>query len=65
MYDFDEARMLAILSEMQRYQYGGAALRGELEPVKEKVENTDYMSAVDAVSHIRDRLKHGEEGGAS
>lgn len=65
MYAFDEEQMLAILSNMQRYQYCHAPLHDELEPVRKKVERSDYMSAVDAVSQIRDRRKKNQEGGAA
>ena len=57
MYALEGERMLAILSQMQEYQYCRAALEKKLTPVKKKVEMSDYMSAVDTVSKIRKELK--------
>ena len=57
MYELDGGRMSAILSKLQGYRYCGAALAEALEPVKRKIEMSDYMSAVDAVSGIREKLK--------
>lgn len=60
MYALDGERMLEILSEMQEYQYHQTELAGKLTPVRKKVEMSDYMSAVEAVSRIREDLKNGK-----
>ncbi|MDE6749003.1 MAG: response regulator [Lachnospiraceae bacterium] len=60
MYALDGERMLEILSEMQEYQYHQTELEGKLAPVRKKVEMSDYMSAVEAVSRIREDLKIGK-----
>lgn len=58
MYALEGERMFAVLSQMQEYQYCQTALEKKLAPVKKKVEMSDYMSAVDAVSKIREELKN-------
>ncbi len=62
MYSLDGEQMLSILSQMQEYQYCKTALKEQLAPVKKKIEMSDYMSAVDMVSDIRERLKNRTEG---
>lgn len=64
MYDLDGERMLVILAQMREYQYCQASLEEKLAPVKKKVEMSDYMSAVDLVSKIRDELRNNLEGGS-
>ena len=64
MYDLDEEHMFAVLAQMQGYQYCQASLKEKLAPVKKKVEMSDYMSAVDLVSKIREELKNNREGGS-
>ena len=61
MYSLDGEEMLRILSEMQKYQYYQTPLEEKLSPVKKKVEMSDYMSAIDTISHIRDNLKEKKE----
>ena len=63
MYTLEEEQMLAVLSRMQEYQYRQTALAAALEPVKKKIEMSDYMSAVDAVTRIREKIKEEQEGG--
>lgn len=65
VYSFDSSQMLAVLSEMQEYRYCNLPLREKLVPVLKKIEKSDYMSAVDAVSSIRDKLRNGQEGGTA
>lgn len=62
MYALEGERMLAVLSQMQEYQYCQTALEKKLAPVKKKVEMSDYMSAVDTVSKIREELKNKRKG---
>lgn len=65
VYSFDEEKMLDILSELQEYSYHNIALNDRLIPVKKKVEMSDYMSAVDKVSQIRDDIKAETAGGTA
>lgn len=62
MYSLDGEQMLTILSKMQKYRYCNTSLTEKLVPIKKKIEMSDYMSAVDAVSDIRKRLKNKTEG---
>lgn len=62
MYELDGKRMLEILSELEKYQYHGTALEEPLMPIKRKVEMSDYMSAVEAVLKLKDKLKRNGEG---
>ncbi|MCM1049102.1 MAG: ATP-binding protein [Clostridiales bacterium] len=60
VYALDGGKMMTLLSEMQKYQYHGQELAQKLEPVKKKVEMSDYMSALETVSGIRDALRNGK-----
>lgn len=62
MYSLDGEQMLTILSKMQEYQYCNTPLKEKLAPVRKKIEMSDYMPAVDAVSDIRKSLKNKTEG---
>lgn len=59
MFDFDADAMLAILSDMEAYQYYGTPLDHVLSPVKRKIEMSDFISAVDLLKEIRKRLQKG------
>ncbi|MBD5454145.1 MAG: response regulator, partial [Lachnospiraceae bacterium] len=63
-YTLDGENMLAVLSELQKYQYHQVSLEQKLASVKKKVEMSDYMSALDSLTHIREELKKETEGGA-
>lgn len=63
MFSLDGKRMLEILAQLQEYRYHGVGLLGKLKPIREKVEKDDYMSAVDALEQLRQRIKDGKEGG--
>lgn len=65
MYAFDGDKMLTVLSKMQEYQYQGKRLNKELEPVKKKIVMSDYMSAIETLSGIRNRIQNDKEGGAA
>ena len=65
MYAFDGDKMLTVLSKMQEYQYHGKRLNKELEPVKKKIVRSDYMSAIETLSGIRNRIQNDKEGGAA
>jgi hypothetical protein len=62
MYALDEGAMLEIISEMETYQYLGASMKKELEPIRKKVEKSDCMSAVDTLSQIREKIKNRQKG---
>lgn len=64
MYGFDEEEMLRILDELQKYKYRGKALKGKLAPIRRKVENSDYMSAVESLTKLKEDLKNAEGGEA-
>ena len=64
MYALDGQKMLAILSELQKYQYCGTSLEQALAPIRRKVEMSDYMSAVDAIVRVKKELKQNEKGDA-
>ncbi len=57
MYALDGERMLDLIQKMQGFLYHGAILEEELGAVRKKIEMSDYMSAVDAVSGIRESMK--------
>lgn len=61
MYELNGEQMLSILSKLQEYEYCQTPLQEKLVPIKKKVEMSDYMSAVDTVSKIRENLKNGKE----
>ncbi|MCM1087435.1 MAG: ATP-binding protein [Muribaculaceae bacterium] len=63
MFSLDGKRMLEILAQLQEYQYHGVGLFTKLKPIREKVEKDDYMSAVDTLEQLRQRIKDGKEGG--
>ncbi|MCM1038464.1 MAG: ATP-binding protein [Ruminococcus sp.] len=65
VYAFDADKMLEIISDMQGFHYHQTPLRQELEPVRKKIEMSDYMSAADTLSKIRERLKNKDEGGTA
>ena len=65
VYTFDAGKMLAIVADMQEYRYHQALLKKELAPVKKKIEMSDYMSALDALSKIQEKLRNKEEGGTA
>ena len=60
MFSLDGGQMLKVLDKMQGFQYCRTPLLEKLRPVRKKIEMSDYMSAVDAVSQIRNILKSEE-----
>ncbi len=60
MYELDSLTMKEILAELENYSYCGKNLKDFLEPVVHKVEMADYMSAVEVVLHLRERLRREE-----
>ncbi len=64
MFALDGEEMLAVLEKMQIYSYHQTPLSERLSPIRKKIEMSDYMSAVDMLSRIRQELKAGMEGGA-
>lgn len=64
VYALDAEKMRDIVRRAENFRYHGEALAGALRPVWRKIEMCDYMSAMDAVSGIRERLKQKGGGGA-
>ncbi|MCM1325066.1 MAG: ATP-binding protein [Bacteroidales bacterium] len=56
MYALRGEEMLTIVSKLQECRYNQTALREMFEPVKRKIEMSDYMSAVDMAARIREKL---------
>ncbi len=61
-YALDGTQMLTVLSELQKYRYGNILLGEKLEPVRKKIEMSDYMPALETVSGIRQIPQNTEEG---
>ena len=64
MYEFDGPGMLEILEDLQKYQYRGTSLKTRLAFLHHKIEMSDYMSALENVIKIKERLENGEGGEA-
>ncbi|MCM1045665.1 MAG: ATP-binding protein [Candidatus Gastranaerophilales bacterium] len=64
MYELDGQGMLAVLEELQRYQYCGVSLKTQLAFLRHKIEMSDYMSAVENVQKVKTRLENREGGEA-
>lgn len=60
MYDLDGVAMKQILEQLSQYSFYHQNLKQYLDPVAHKVEMADYMSAVEVVLHLRDKLKQEE-----
>ena len=60
MYALDYEKMLEIISELQKCKYHGTALKDYMMTAKKKVEMSDYMSAVEMVIRIKNKLSDGE-----
>ena len=57
-YTFVPDNMYKILDELKNYSYNGHPLSPQLVIIRRKVEMSDYMSAVDALSSIRERYRN-------
>jgi CheY-like chemotaxis protein len=62
-YALDRERMKHTLSELEIYEYGGIDLQDKLAPIRRKIEESDYMSAVDAMYQLRERIRKEQGGG--
>ncbi len=60
MYDLDGEKLMEDILELEKYQYHGKALESLLIPVRRKIEKSDYMSAVDMVTQIKEELADKE-----
>jgi signal transduction histidine kinase/DNA-binding response OmpR family regulator len=60
MYDLDGSQMLKVLDRLGAYAYCGTPMKEALAPVRHKVEMSDFMSAVEAVLRLKDRIKAGK-----
>ncbi len=56
MYSLDGEGLLSMVADLQKYQYHGTALKASLAQVKHKVEMSDYVSAVEMVARLKERL---------
>ncbi len=56
-YTFVAEDMLKLLDELKEYSYNGHPLAPQLIAIRRKVEMSDYMSAADALSAIRERYR--------
>ena len=56
-YSFDEGQMLKIVHRMQEHSYHGHRLSEELEPVVRKIQMSDYLSASETVTKLKDKWK--------
>ena len=57
-YTFVAANMTDILDELKGYSYNGHPLAPQLIAIRRKVEMSDYISAADALSSIRERYRN-------
>ena len=62
MFDLNEEKMVEILTRLQGYQYCGTSLQNPLKTVVRKVKMSDYMSAVDKVTKLKEFLENNGNG---
>jgi len=60
MYLLDGEKLAGYVAELQKYQYGGKELKELLEPIYRKIEMSDYISAVENVVRIKNKLSDRE-----
>ncbi len=60
MYSLDGERLAGYITELQKYQYSGKELKDLLEPIHRKIEMSDYISAVESVVRIKNKLSDRE-----
>lgn len=58
LYALDGDQMLSILDSMQNCLYRQIPLEKKLAPIQKKIEMSDYMSALDLLSQVRDDIKN-------
>lgn len=58
VYTFDPANMYDLVDTLEERQYNGHALREYVTAVRRKIDMSDYMSAVDVISAVRDRYRN-------
>jgi len=61
MYSWDGESLLAMVLDLQKYQYKGTALKDSIAQVKRKVEMSDYVSAVEMVARLKESLADKEK----
>jgi len=61
MFSLNGEKMMEIVERLQGCSYFGKRLKDCLAPVKRKIEMSDYVSAVDALTRLRDELTDKEE----
>ena len=55
-YSLDGEKLLELISELEKYQYKGQALKEVLVPIRRKVESYDYVSAVENMMRWKNGL---------
>ena len=61
MFALNGAKMMEVAEELQVCSYFGKRLKDYLAPVKRKIQMSDFVSAVDALTRLRDELTDKEE----
>lgn len=56
MYTLDGERLLELITELEKYQYKGMALKEVMVPIRRKVEASDYVSAVESIIRWKNGL---------
>ena len=56
MYSLDGDRLLELITELEKYQYKGQALKEVLVPIRRKIESYDYVSAVESMIRWKNGL---------
>ena len=56
MYSLDGDKLLELITELEKYQYKGEALKEVLVPIRRKVESYDYVSAVESMIRWKNGL---------
>ena len=60
MYSLDGAKLMEIVTELQKYKFCGTSLKSLVDSVSRKIEMADYVSAVDTIVKMKDKLSGKE-----
>lgn len=60
-YELDEQQMKKVLDELEKYAYQGKNLNTELKKIREKIEQSDFMSAADTLRKTKEKLDKKED----
>ena len=55
-YNLDDATMKVILEDLKKYEYKGTAIVSKLDSIERKVSNSDYFSALEELSKLKQTL---------